>query len=95
MRFLIAAAQEDPTLRRVDGLDMAQDHARCALALQDTSNRHTDISRPQCSGSDLIQQRLEQIEIGLINDCQCRSSVTQHRSACQATEARTDDHNLR
>ncbi len=84
--------QHAPALE-IEARHLTEHHASVALALKDAAQRRGDLPGRQRTGSDLVEQRLEQVEIAAIDqrDLDRRAAQTSHRP--QATEAPTDHHN--
>ena len=55
--------QDDLAFVGIDALGLTQDHRRVAMLAQDRAQRLGDVARGECAGRDLVQQRLEQVEV--------------------------------
>ena len=73
---------------------LAEDDRRVALLAQDRAQRLRDIARRQRPGRDLVEQRLEQVEIAPVDERQTDLRIDpQAPRRIQAGEPATDDDN--
>ncbi len=87
-----AVREHDTTPDRVDLACLAEQHGRVLLAAQDAPQGLGDLARGQGAGRDLVQERLEEVEVPAIDERDLDTSVSAEAlGSVQATEATTDD----
>ena len=80
---------------RVDAGDLGQQDRRVALLGKNTADGPGDVGRRQVGGRHLIQQRLEQVVVALVDDDHVDRRVPQLLGRRQAAEAGADDDHTR
>ena len=60
----------DLTASDIDAHGLAEDHRRVALLAEQRAERLGDVARRQRAGGDLVQQRLEQVEVAPVDQRQ-------------------------
>jgi hypothetical protein len=88
-----AIRERDLALLGIDADGFAEDHGRVAVLAEDRSQRLGNIARRQCSGRDLVQERLEEVEVASIDegDADLRIDAEVARRV-EAREPASDDH---
>ena len=87
-----AVGQQDLALLRVEADGLAEDDRRVALLAQDRAQRLGDLARRQRAGRDLVEQRLEQVEVAPVDEGQPTSgSMPRLLGRVQPGEAAADD----
>ncbi len=89
-----AVGQHNLFTRDVDRRHIGQDHGDVGLMTKDPANGRGDVSRAERGRGDLVEQRLEQVMIGTVDDLDPHGRTPQAVSGGQAAEARTDDHRV-
>ena len=88
-----AVRQDDPPALDVDVDRLAEDHRRVALLAQHGAQRLRDLARRQRAGRDLVEHRLEQVEVAPVDerDRDLRV-VAEAPRRVQPAEPAADDH---
>ena len=87
-----AVGHQDLALVGVQADGLAEDDRRVALLAQDRAQRLGDIARRQRAGRDLVEQRLEQVEIAPVDQREADLRIdAQAPRRIQAGEPATDD----
>ena len=63
-----AVGQDDPFLGHVDGRGVGQHHADVRLMAEDPADRRGDVGRAERGGRHLVEQRLEEVVVGAVDD---------------------------
>ena len=90
-----AAVQRNPPRVRIDTIHVGHHHGHVGLIAQQRADRHADVRRVQHGGGDLIQQRLEQVVIGAIEERDAHGRVGQSPRGRDTGEPAADDHHMR
>ena len=75
----------------VDSRDLAKDHVDVLLARQNAADRRGDVGGRKPRGRDLIEQRLEQVIVVLVDDGDVEWLSGQHFRGGEPAEAGSDD----
>ena len=75
--------------------NFAEQHARIGLVAQHAADRPGDVRRIQARGRDLVQQRLEQVEVAAIHHRDIHRRFCQRLRGGEPSEAGADDQHLR
>ena len=86
-----AAFGDHHALRDVDAGDLAEHDIHVPRARQDAADRRGDLGRREPGGRDLIEQRLEQVIIVLVDDGDVERAAGERLGGGQAAEAGSDD----
>ena len=78
----------------VEARYVAQQDVAVCLPRDDRSERRGDIRRREAAGCDLIQQRLEQMEVAAIDERDLNGRSPQRPCRIQAAEAAADDNDV-
>ena len=71
---------------------LAHHHANVSLALEDAAQRRRDLLRSEGSSRDLIQQRLEEVEVATIDQRYLDQSAAKAADGLQTAKASAHDH---
>ena len=85
---------DEPCLR-IDARHVGHENGGVRLAPENAADRPGDVGRRQGSGRDLVEQRLEVMEVVPVDHRHVDGSSCQELGGCQAAEARPDNDNLR
>ena len=77
---------------RVDPHNLAEDDRGVPLVPQDVADRRRDVALGQDAGRHLIEQRLEQVMVGAVDDCHIDMCAPKRLSGEQPGEPGADDH---
>src|SRR5260370_42038906 len=75
-----------------DRFSLAENDFAVRLAPQDSPNRPCDITRTECSGSNLIEQWLEQVMVSAINQHDPHPRTAERTRRGQAPESAANTH---
>ena len=78
-------------LLEVDVVDDAEQHAHIALLAEHRAQRRRDLPRRQDAGRDLVEQRLEQMLVVLVDQRDLDRLVLERLDGADAAEAAADD----
>ncbi len=78
-------------LLEVDVVDDAEQHAHIALLAEHRAQRRRDLPRRQHAGRDLVEQRLEQMLVVLVDQRDLDRLVLERLDGADAAEAAADD----
>jgi hypothetical protein len=85
-----AVGQHDLARRQVDARHFAQAHRHVALPAQDVAQRRGDVAGRQARGGHLVEQRLEQVVVGAVDQRDVERRLGQRARAPQAGKAAAD-----
>src|SRR4051812_43041314 len=77
--------------RNIHGLHLGKDYLHVAAFAQDAANRSGDVGRRQRCSCDLVQQRLEEVMIGPVNDRHLDLFTGELLGGFESAEACPDD----
>src|SRR4029077_10808779 len=77
----------------VEAADLREHDASILLSPQDRAQRGSHLGRRERTGSDLVDERLEQVEVLPIDERNVDRSTTKLAHRLQASEAAADDYN--
>ena len=89
------AVENDLLAFRIHLGHLPQEHLYVALHTNQFPQRSCHISAGHQASGDLIQQRLEQVEIAFVNQRDPNIRILQRLAGVNACKATTDDHNVR
>jgi hypothetical protein len=72
--------------------DVAQQHPCITLSLERGAQRSSDVTGPEPTRGDLVEQRLKQVEVPAVDDGHFDRRAPQVLRGVQSSEASTDDH---
>jgi hypothetical protein len=72
---------------RIDVGGLAEEDARIPIPAQDAADGRADLAWRERSGRDLVEQRLEQVEVTAVDDGDFDRRVPQRARGIQAAEA--------
>ena len=88
-----AVGEQDLAPLRVDADRLAEDDRRVALLAEDRAQRLGDVAGRQRARRDLVQQRLEQVEVAPVDERQADLGIDAEAArGVQPGEPATDDH---
>jgi hypothetical protein len=87
----LAVGQLDLARGRVHAHDLAQQGGQIALAAEQAARRRGDRRRRQPGGGHLVEQGLEQMVVGLVDEGDVDVRMAQGLGGFQATETAADD----
>ena len=87
-----AVGHQDLAALRIEADRLAEDDRRVALLAQDRAQRLGDVAGRQRAGRDLVEQRLEEVEVAPVDQGQAHLRVDPEAArGVQAGEPATDD----
>ena len=87
------ASHLDGASRRIDALDLGQQHSDVFLLRLELAKRRGNLGRRQHRGRDLIQKRLEDMVIAPIKQQDVDIGSLQRTRGCNAGKSTANDHN--
>ena len=94
----LAVVERDRMRRRIDGDDLGLQHGQVAalrLVAQDVADRRGDRRRREARARDLVEQRLEQVVVGAVDQRDLDLGLRQRAHRLDAAEAAADDDDVR
>jgi hypothetical protein len=76
---------------KVEAGQLAQDNADALVALEDAAQRGRDLTGREGAGGDVVQERLEQMEVAAIDQGDVDRRATQLADGLKPTEATADN----
>ena len=78
-------------IRRVEPDGFAEKNADVLLSFQDIAKRRGDIGRRKSAGGNLIEERLEKVEVAAVDQRDVNWRVFQRDHGAEAAESSADD----
>ena len=73
-------------------MGVGEPHLRVALLAEEMTDRRDDLGRRQHCGGDLVQEGLEEMVVGTVDDDDGQVRARQGARGAQTAEAGADDH---
>ena len=89
-----AAVEGERVLWHVDAVHLCHDHRGVGLVAQHPANRHGDVGGIEHRRGHLIQQGLEQMVIGAVDECDPHIGFGQRARGREPSEPATDDDHM-
>ncbi len=87
----MAVGERDFTRGGIDAVDLAQQHPRIGLAVEDAAYRPGHVGGVEAGGGHLVEQGLEQVEVAAVDHGDVDRSLGQGARRAEAAEAGADD----
>ena len=75
----------------VEAADVGEQHARVGLAAQHAAQRRGDLALGEDAGGDLVEERLEQVVVGAVDEGDLDGRPSECLRRVEAAEASADD----
>ena len=88
-------AERDPIARLVDAAHEGVSESHVRGVSEDRADREGHVGRLESGRRDLVEQRLERVEVVLVDDGDPDVLVGQDLGGCDPRKTPTDDHDVR